>query len=175
MTTLDELALKYGTDKASGFHNYCPIYERYFAELRHTPVALLELGVYRGASLRMWREYFDNPSSYFWGVDYNTGCCVGQEDRLEVFRIDQEDPRLANELLADYPLNIVVDDCSHRSDLTIASFKNLWPLVVAGGFYVVEDLWVQPEATEFLREVSGATIERGDASEICFIRKEADG
>jgi hypothetical protein len=61
--TLDELAIKHGTDKSSPYHDYCRIHEELLAPLRHEPVALLELGVANGASLRMWGDYFTQAVS----------------------------------------------------------------------------------------------------------------
>ena len=54
--TLDEIGLKYGTDKSSSHHHYLPFYETFMAPLRDAPITLLEIGVYQGASLRTWRK-----------------------------------------------------------------------------------------------------------------------
>lgn len=63
--TLDELAIKYGTDKSSKGHGYCKIYDSYFKDLRKENINFLELGVggYNhidkgGNSHRMWYDYF---------------------------------------------------------------------------------------------------------------------
>ena len=136
---LDELALKYGTDKGPTDHDYTPFYEQYFFTMRYQPITLLELGIWRGASLRMWREYFPNAK------------IVGL-DRLKVAEIaglrierqivgEQDDPRLIEALGNQHgPFDVIIDDCSHISSKTIASFQLLWPHLKDGGLYVIEDL-----------------------------------
>jgi hypothetical protein len=135
-TTLNELALKFGTDKSSEGFGYCSTYERVFGHLRHEPVKLLELGVCQGASLRMWDEYFDNPDSDIVGIDIDPPeTRFGQ--RVRVYRSDQAE---CPDALRDWQPDIVVDDASHDNDKTQASFETWWPFVAPGGFYIVEDV-----------------------------------
>ncbi len=37
--------------------HFFEVYERYFSGFRGTPVKMLEIGVYKGGSLNMWRQY----------------------------------------------------------------------------------------------------------------------
>lgn len=134
---LDDLALKYGTDKSSKDHDYCPYYEQYLMGWRDVPITLLELGVWQGASLRMWREYFSNATIL--GVDHH--------DRdlnipgVSTFLVKQDDKEQLDLLAAIYgDFDVVIDDCSHISSLTISSFCLLWPHLRSGGIYVIEDL-----------------------------------
>ena len=48
MVNLNDLGLKYKTDKAT-YHNYVEIYEKFFKDIRTTSVNLLEIGVWQGA------------------------------------------------------------------------------------------------------------------------------
>lgn len=48
------IAEKYDTDK--NIHGYMPFYELYLAPYRKTTGNLLEIGVYKGESLRLWQE-----------------------------------------------------------------------------------------------------------------------
>src|SRR5829696_2278754 len=38
--------------------HYPEIYERYFAKFRGTSARMLEIGVFKGGSLEIWRKYF---------------------------------------------------------------------------------------------------------------------
>ena len=71
MKTLKDLAIKSGTDKALGEGRgpvgYIELYEKYFEEIRHLDNVFLEIGIYRGDSIRMWAEYFTN--SHIIGMD----------------------------------------------------------------------------------------------------------
>ena len=58
MLSLKEIGLKYPTNKNNyGFLN---IYEKYFHFFREKKINILEIGVEKGDSLRLWREYFVN-------------------------------------------------------------------------------------------------------------------
>jgi hypothetical protein len=134
------LATLYGTDKgpaedpASGLwvgHNYTPHYERHFEPLRALPVTLLEIGVREGASLRMWAEWFTNAQII--GVDFDPTCTLN-EGRVSTIICPIQDLQFTS------PLDIVVDDGSHVAEDISAGLSKLWPLVVLGGWYVVEDI-----------------------------------
>jgi hypothetical protein len=56
--TLDELALKHGADKSSEQHAFTAVYERFLEPLRELPITMLEIGVFEGASVRMWRDNY---------------------------------------------------------------------------------------------------------------------
>lgn len=135
--SLDRLAIKHGTDKSSLEHGYTRWYEQYLAPWRDKPIKLLELGVWNGASLRMWRDYFtkgtiiglDNARR---DVDTN-GCIVA---------IGEQDSKTSLDALASMfaPFSVIIDDASHISSKTIRSFELLWPHLAPGGLYVIEDL-----------------------------------
>jgi 8-demethyl-8-(2-methoxy-alpha-L-rhamnosyl)tetracenomycin-C 3'-O-methyltransferase len=138
-TTLDELGVHHGTDKSTLDHGYTLFYDKLFGPLRHEPVQLLELGVYAGASLGMWNDYFTNPDSDIIGID-----CGILDDlpafgpRVRAYRSDQTEIPL--QLQGNISFDIIIDDASHISSKTIASFITWWPKLKRGGIYVVEDI-----------------------------------
>lgn len=144
MNLLDKLAIKYGSDKSSRGHGYTKYYAQYFDSIRKNCLRILELGVREGYSLRMWHDYFEN--SIIVGVDNNLeGLCPKNfiEERI-IFKLgSQDDDVLLNNICDTYGLfDIIIDDCSHISPLTIKSFEILFPKLNIGGFYVIEDLQV---------------------------------
>ena len=58
MIPLDEIALRHGTDKSSAIHGYAEFYDRILGHLRDAPCSILEFGILRGQSLRMWEDGF---------------------------------------------------------------------------------------------------------------------
>lgn len=137
---LSELAKLYGTDKGPAEHNYTPLYDDKFWLHRYDALTLLELGIYRGASLRMWRDYFPNASII--GLDRNKSI-NGNLDDIDVVTVqgDQADPNLIDSVGSCYgQFHIIIDDASHISSKTIKSFELLWPHLAPGGIYVIEDL-----------------------------------
>jgi hypothetical protein len=134
--TLNDLALKYGTDKSSADHNYCPLYEQHLP-IRGAVFSLLELGVWHGASLRMWREYF--PNATIVGVD-NRDRHI-KIDGVSIHIMGQDDHEDIEFCLAPYDgFDVIIDDASHISSKTIGSFQNLWNHLKPNGIYVIEDL-----------------------------------
>jgi hypothetical protein len=53
--------------------HYLEIYERHFAPYRNTPVKMLEIGVFKGGSLELWRDYFGADARIF-GIDLDPEC-----------------------------------------------------------------------------------------------------
>jgi hypothetical protein len=140
--TLQQLGRRYKTDKGS--HNfkgitYLHIYDIFFRWFRDVPMNILELGVKRGASLRVWRDYFRKGQVY--GLDVNPSCKKWKDKRIHIVTGYQDDEKLLSDLAKKTKgFDIVLDDCSHINVLTLESFKILWPYVKPGGLYVVEDL-----------------------------------
>lgn len=66
---LEELFNKYGCDKAVK-HNYHTVYEPEFDTIRNESINILEVGVFKGDSVRAWLEFFPNATIY--GIDIFT-------------------------------------------------------------------------------------------------------
>ena len=140
---MDTLALQAGTDKATSYHGYTALYGRLFAPFRDKPIRLLELGWGEsfspggpGASARLWRAYFPKADIAFIDLRPQGDDVPG----VTRYQGDQADPDLLAQVAAEHgPFDVIIDDASHVSSLTIASFALLWPHLNPGGWYVVED------------------------------------
>ncbi len=157
--TLDELAIKYGTDKSSKCHNYTAVYENMFAGMREEPLKILEIGVGTGASLRMWEEYFSNAD--VWGMDINQECdTVDRDNTTTVWIGDATDRDFLDKVImrAGGGFDIVIDDASHRVEDQIFTFKHLWPNTRL--VYVIEDAY-----TSYLPRYGGGYRRSGTAVE----------
>jgi len=133
---LDELAIHYQVDKSSYTHNYTRRYEQHFEPRRKEALKLLEIGVFKGGSLRMWRDYF--PYAQIYGLEANPEW-VFDEDRIHVFYGDETDADLRNRI-TDLGIDIIIDDGSHINSHQVASFYHLFPRLNPNGIYAVEDL-----------------------------------
>jgi hypothetical protein len=148
--SLEELGCRHGTDKFE--HGYLRHYASRFGYLRHVPITLLEIGTFRGESVRMWREFFDNPLTKIVGIDHKPEWLPGPDDGITVEVGRQENP----DFQADFgrrhgPFDIVIDDGGHKAHQHLISLGALWPFVAPGGWYVIEDChslfnpcWTQP-------------------------------
>ena len=147
MPDLIELGTHYGTDKVE--HNYMPFYQTRFDPIQSRPIALLEIGIMDGASLRTWRDYFEHGRVF--GVDIDPDMLF-EEDRIKCFEADQSGESRLQEIAEETgPLDIVIDDGSHCGRHHVVSFNALWPFVKSGGWYCIEDCqsifndcWTQP-------------------------------
>jgi hypothetical protein len=125
------------------WHHYFDIYSRHFQQYRDRPIRMLEIGVYRGGSLRMWKQFF-HPDSTIVGIDIDESCKAHEIAEKNVFvRIgSQADPNFLTEVNGEFgPFDIILDDGSHKTHHQIISFGALFrPALNDGGCYMVEDM-----------------------------------
>jgi Tfp pilus assembly protein PilF len=88
--------------------------------------------------LKVWKAFFTR--AHIIGVDINPTCARFADDRVSIEIGSQDDPGFLLELAAKYPPSIIIDDGSHRTDHVIYTFERLFPSLLPGGIYIVEDL-----------------------------------
>lgn len=133
---LYDIAVKHGTDKA--IHGYCDFYHKKFESRRNEPLNFLELGVFNGASLRTWREYFPNATIH--GVDIKTNRC-GDTTGCNLHTLDVNDKNALIKLATEHgPFDVILDDASHTMKHQQRAFDILWSYVKPSGMYIIEDL-----------------------------------
>lgn len=119
--------------------HYFEVYERELTRFRDRPVSFLEIGVFKGGSIPMWKGYFAEGSRLTF-VDIDPECTRLAEDGTTVEIGNQADPAFLRELAAKHgPFDVVIDDGSHICPHQVASFEGLWPHVLDHGVYIVED------------------------------------
>ena len=142
--SLDQLAIKYETDKRSGDHNYTKVYEHYFSSIKEKNITLLEIGFGMGNSGHMWDDYFPNAELYF--IDVNPNAFkqnkIPFSSRAHFHLLDQGDKEQLIEFkqAIGKKFDLIIDDGSHHCHHQILTFEQLFPLVKEGGYYVIEDL-----------------------------------
>jgi hypothetical protein len=141
-STMDALATKYYSDGTRKSLSYFAEYERIIGDRRNAPLRILELGVFSGASMLIWRDYA--PNATIVGLDSAKAppAAISGERRIHYISGLQDDPAALDAALhaAGGPLDLVVDDCSHIARVTKRSFNHLFPHVRPGGCYVIEDI-----------------------------------
>lgn len=154
MKTLRQLIENYGSDK--NINGYTPIYQSLFHPLRSNDINLLEIGIgtmvpsapssmvgygigdYKpGASLRAFRDFFDNGKIY--GGDIQEDCMF-EEDRIKTFLFDSRDIDACDNSLKDLTFDIIIDDGLHEVQSQLNTFSNLFPRLNSGGYYFIEDI-----------------------------------
>ena len=129
---------EYGTDKGIQFLRK---YENHFNHLVNEKINLLELGILKGDSLLMWRDYFDKGTIV--GLDINPIELNDPTNRIHVYQGFQEDKKTLDKIrkeTAKDGFDIIIDDASHIGELTKVSFWHLFDNhLKPGGSYVIED------------------------------------
>ena len=121
-------------------NHYFDIYNRHFHQFRGQEVHVLEIGVYSGGSLDMWRNYFGSKAIIY-GVDIEPDCRAYEKDGIKIFIGDQADRSFWREFRRRVPtLDIVIDDGGHQPEQQIASLEELLPFLRPGGVYFCEDV-----------------------------------
>lgn len=148
---LDEIGARQGTDKCSATaaaHDYLRKYEFFFKELRKERFTLLELGVFKGGSLKTWEEYFENAEII--GVDCEKEAGRYVTGRSKIIFGDLSHTGFLEELPKLNP-RIIIDDASHVWSHQLLALFVLFPAMMSGGIYIVEDIHTsfQPLAAMF--------------------------
>jgi hypothetical protein len=173
---LMKLARMWHNDKMYGPQLFGPHYDFHFAPLRRQRLNVLEIGIggYNnpragGASIRTWRCYFKRANIY--AIDLHDGR-LHEQSRVKTFQGDQSDVGFLTSVADQIgPLDIVIDDGSHRNDHVILGFQTLFPRLSPTGLYVVEDT-----QTSYWKGMGGDTLEKNNPSTIMgFFKGLTDG
>jgi hypothetical protein len=122
------------------WHHYFEIYHRHFAAFRGRSPVVVEIGIFHGGSLEMWRHYFGRGARIV-GIDVDPRCRQFEGDSVSVMIGDQADRNFLAEVRARFPhVDIVIDDGGHTMAQQITSFEELYPHIQPHGVYLCEDL-----------------------------------
>lgn len=136
--------------------HYFEVYDHHFSRYRGKPVNILEIGVFNGGSIQLWKDYF-GPQANIYGVDIDPRCKQFEEENVHIFIGDQADRSFLRQLREEIPRpDILIDDGGHLMHQQIATFEELYPFVAEDGVYLCEDLH-----TSYWPEWGGGTRKPG--------------
>jgi len=122
------------------FRHYFDIYHRHFVKFVGREVNVVEIGIYSGGSLNMWRSYF-GPGCHVYGVDIQDACRAYEGEGVSVFIGDQADPDFWADFRRQVPdVDVIIDDGGHLVDQQIATLEAMLPHIRPGGVYLCEDV-----------------------------------
>ena len=121
--------------------NFFPIYEKTFQKYRGKPIVFVEIGIFHGGSLFMWRDYFGKDARII-GIDLDPGAKKWEEHGFEIWIGDQSDPKFWQDFFATVgSVDIVLDDGGHTNEHQLITTLETLPNINDGGVLLVEDVY----------------------------------
>lgn len=122
------------------WRHYFDIYQRHFSKFVDKGVNVLEIGIYSGGSLDMWRSYF-GTQCHIYGVDLEAACKSYANEHTTVFIGDQGDREFWKDFKKNAPpIDILIDDGGHRPEQQRITLEEMLPHLRCGGVYFCEDV-----------------------------------
>jgi len=120
--------------------HYFDVYDRHFSKYRDKEIVVLEIGVFQGGSLQMWKDYF-GPKAKIYGIDINPKCKEFEEENIKIFTGSQSDRTFLKEVVRSMPaIDILIDDGGHSMQQQIVTYEELFGHVKDNGVYLCEDI-----------------------------------
>lgn len=122
------------------WRHYFEIYDRHFNKFLNKPVKILEIGVYSGGSLEMWRSYF-GPKSKIHGIDIEESCKSYENDDVSITIGDQGDRSFWKKFKeSGEKFDIIIDDGGHLPHQQRITLEECLPMLNRGGVFFCEDI-----------------------------------
>ena len=154
---LAELFVNHEGPIVNKWHHYFPIYTQFFSQFRNRPIRFLEIGVSKGGSLELWREYF-GPDAIIFGIDIDPACAQFDGLAGQVRIGSQDDPEFLNQVIDEMGgVDLILDDGSHHMDHIPITLETLFPRLENKGIYMIEDLH-----TSYWRRWGGGPTRKGN-------------
>lgn len=124
----------------SKWHHYFNIYDKHLSKFINKSPVILEIGVYKGGSLEMWNDYFNNDCKIY-GVDIDPECLNIDIPNAEIIIGDQGSADFwASVKKKITKPDIIIDDGGHRMDQQITTFTSMFNFLSKDGVYICEDM-----------------------------------
>jgi len=151
----NNLMLQFGelsnTDKVT-HHEYHKYYEPVLKPYYNSRGSIIEIGLGTGVSLPMWKNLFKYAHIYGIDNEYENN----NIDQCTIYKGDQsneEDLNRLKYLLSDKNVFFINDDGSHIPEHQLLTFNTLFPILVEGGIYIIEDIetsyWTRGECYNY--------------------------
>ena len=126
------LSIKYDT--------YFTVYEALLQKYVGRRVTVVEVGVFNGGSLFMWREFF-GPKARIIGIDLNPATKMWEQHGFEIYIGDQTSEQFWREFFAEVgSVDVVIDDGGHTNVQQITTVHCAIEHIHDGGTLIVEDV-----------------------------------
>ena len=143
---LKELLQKYKCDKSSK-HSYELCYEKHFLPVKNEPINILEIGIFKGESMKVWLEYFPNATVY--GIDIfqrikENELPILKNPRVKYLKLDsvsKQAKQIITENWGDIKFDFIIDDGLHTPVANRLTFLNFINFLKNDGVFFIEDVY----------------------------------
>lgn len=143
------------TDKDTT-HSYLDLYQSLLEKKKETAVKVLEIGIHKGGSIKMWDDFFINADVY--AVDILPKESMWEEllNKESIHLYNSEDAYnsgfVQNEFIDnEFQFDMMLDDGPHTLQSMIQFIKLYLPLLKHDGILIIEDVQ-QMEWLDILKE-----------------------
>ena len=150
---MNELVDHRFTDKGT-VHSYLDVYESLFTPIRESCRKVLEIGVQRGGSMKLWNDYFPNAEIYGYDVDLSAVQADLSSPRIHVSQDDAYSDEVVK-TLEPLSFDVLIDDGPHTKESMVV-FAQLYPqFLKEGGICVIEDVQSMDWVPDILKAFPG--------------------
>lgn len=126
-------------------HTYGPVYENLFSKIKNKSKNVMEIGIDRGGSIKLWHDYFTNATVY--GLDIMNENQVWSEiknnSRIKLYTSTNayDNTFIQNTFINNnIKFDMILDDGPHTLDSMIFFVKYYSQILTDDGVLVVEDV-----------------------------------
>lgn len=122
------------------YDSYFPAYEALLQKYVGQEITLVEVGVFNGGSLFMWREFFGSKARII-GIDLNPDALEWEKHGFEIYIGDQSSETFWTELFQNIgKIDVLIDDGGHTNCQQIVTSHYAIQNINDGGLLIVEDV-----------------------------------
>lgn len=131
------------TDKNTT-HSYIRLYENILNKKKETSKNILEIGIDRGGSIKLWSEYFTNATIYALDIMDINNVWDGIKNKNNIIlytSLNAYDPIFVNNIFMNkIKFDFMLDDGPHTLESMINFIELYSPLMADDGILIIEDV-----------------------------------
>jgi 23S rRNA U2552 (ribose-2'-O)-methylase RlmE/FtsJ len=122
------------------YDSYFPAYEALLQKYVDREVTIVEVGIFNGGSLFMWRKFF-GPKARIIGIDLNPDAREWEKHGFEIYIGDQSSEKFWDDLFQKIGrVDVLIDDGGHTNRQQIVTSHYAIQNINDGGLLIVEDV-----------------------------------
>lgn len=143
MTLLDTYNITGRKSDKEYFHHYISnFYCDKLTPRKNQTLNILEIGIFKGDSLKLWEDFFPNANIYGLDIEDNTNYIYS--DRVKKYILNAYNDTTINFIKElNIKFDIIIDDGPHTFESQDYACKNYKQFLNDGGLFVIEDVILQ--------------------------------